>query len=73
MLGLNFEGKLLLKTSLKFNMAIKGAVKKHSMVAKSIRNLMCDHKNAIVIVVPKTTKNNKVFSVIFLDFFNTIS
>ena len=38
-------------------MAIKGAVKKDSMVAKSIRNLMCDPKNAIVIVVPITTKN----------------
>ena len=32
-----------------------------------------DPKNAIVIMVPITTKNNKVFSVIFLDFFNTVS
>ena len=54
-------------------MAMKGAVKKDSMVAKSIRNLMCDPKNAIVIMVPITTKNNKAFSVIFLDFFNTVS
>ena len=29
-------------------MAMKGAVKKDNMVAKSIRNLMCDPKNVIV-------------------------
>ena len=48
-------------------MAMNGAVKNDNIVAKSMRNLMCDPRNAIVIIVPLITTNNKIFSVILSD------